>query len=115
MASIGERLGREERVVLAVVFGSFVSSDVARDVDVGVYLLGGDWLEDAIYVDELGEELSELVGMPVDVVALNHVDEGVLARAIRGVPVVVRDQRLYTGLLMLGMEVMNRWVYGRIC
>ena len=99
-------------VLLAAAFGSFVERDLARDVDVAVYLPGGvDILNAAAYAEELSAELSRRVGLPVDVAVLNFAGEGLLMRAIlKGRLLVVRDPRLAVGFYLLAVEVRNAFV-----
>ncbi|ABL78650.1 nucleotidyltransferase domain-containing protein [Thermofilum pendens] len=94
-----------EEVALALIFGSFVRGGFARDVDLAVYLARSvDLYEAAEYSELLGRVLERETGLPFDVVVLNVAGEGLLARAMRGEKVLVRDQLLYHALRMLVAE-----------
>ena len=62
-------LVRRSEVLLAIVYGSFVRGRLVRDVDVAVYVGGG--VKSFDYEFKLERELSEGVGIPVDVRVLN--------------------------------------------
>lgn len=95
-----------EEIALALIFGSFVRGGFARDVDLAVYLARSvDLYEAAEYSELLGKVLERETGLPFDVVVLNVSGEGLLARAMRGEKVLVRDQLLYHALRMLVAEV----------
>lgn len=116
LAELGEALGRRPEVALAYAFGSFVERGSARDVDVAVYVAHRlELLEAVAYAEELSAELSEAVGLPVDVVPLNLAGEGLLMRAVLGgCPLLVRDLRLAVGLYWLAVEVRNRFVLNKV-
>jgi len=115
LSSLRELLGKRDEVLFAVVFGGFLEDRPFRDVDVGVYLAYGraaeDIVEAALYAEELGVELSEALGLPVDVVVLNHVPAKLLLRALRGRVLVDKDPikraRLY--LMALDLSDFPRW------
>jgi predicted nucleotidyltransferase len=95
---LAEALWKEERVALAFLFGSFLDG-AFRDVDVAVYLSGEvDFLDAAAYAEELSSRLTSLVGLPVDVVALNFAPAWLLRRAMAGRELVVSDEALYAAL-----------------
>ena len=103
---LSRELTREKRIVVALVFGSFIKRSYARDVDVAVYLCDpSDLLDDYGYAEELGKRLSSIIRFPVDIVILNHVGDMVFNEAlIEGEPVLIRDWRLYIGLRMLAFD-----------
>ncbi|GEM_PF-2537171 len=104
-------LKRENRVLLAIVFGGFMETVFTRDVDVAVYLRDpGDVVEDYGYAEDLGKRLSIKIGLPVDIVVLNHSPDSIFNKAlIDGEPIVVKDWRLYHGLRMLAIEQRERF------
>jgi len=100
-----EILGKKKEIVLAIVFGSFVEYEKARDIDIAIYTIEKkDELESYIYADELAEELRKYLNKPIDIIVLNNVGEGILQRALKGIPIIVRNKRLYIGLKMLAIE-----------
>jgi len=106
LETLRRRLRRERRILIAIVFGGFIDSSFTRDVDVAVYLRDPrDIIEDYGYVEDLGRRLSIEIGLPVDIVVLNHALDSILNRAlVHGKPIVVKDWRLYYGLRMLAIE-----------
>ncbi len=103
---LGRELKRENRVLLAIVFGGFMETVFTRDVDVALYLRDpGDVVEDYGYAEDLGKRLSQEIGLPVDIVVLNHAPDSIFNKAlIYGKPIVVKDWRLYDGLRLLAIE-----------
>lgn len=103
---LGRELKRENRVLLAIVFGGFMETVFTRDVDVALYLRDpGDVVEDYGYAEDLGKRLSQEIGLPVDIVILNHAPDSIFNKAlIYGKPIVVKDWRLYDGLRLLAIE-----------
>ena len=55
-------LGRDDRILLAVIFGSFVELESFRDIDIAVYAIGMELRE----IFELSARLEEEVKVPVD-------------------------------------------------
>jgi len=110
-ARVRRALEPREEIALAVLFGSFVKKDFARDVDLAVYLTGATSLHSALeHSEELAKALEGEIGLPFDVVVLNLADEGLLMRALLGgVKVIDRDPLLYHGLRMLALEVRSRF------
>jgi len=103
---LGRELKRENRVLLAIVFGGFIETVFTRDVDVALYLRDPrDVVEDYGYAEDLGKKLSQEIGLPVDIVILNHAPDPIFNKAlIYGKPIVVKDWRLYDGLRLLAIE-----------
>lgn len=86
-------------ISFAYVFGSFSGSGPFRDIDVGVYFKPFE-REKAIRLSlNLISELSEKVGLPVDVQILNEAPIPFLFHAIRGEPLFFRDEELLTDLI----------------
>jgi len=89
-------LEAESKVLLAVVFGSFVELESFRDVDVAVYTL--DTSLD--YIAKLGAKLELALAIPVDVVPLSEIDPYFrLAVLTRGKVVLEKTPGLYEALL----------------
>ena len=55
-------LGRDDRILLAVIFGSFVELESFRDIDIAVYAVGMELRE----IFKLSARLEEEVKVPVD-------------------------------------------------
>lgn len=89
--ALAAALASDRRVAFAYLYGSFAEGLPFRDVDVGVYLA-----EDAPrQVDDelaMAEQLSRLVGFPVDVRVVNGAPPTFLFHVLRGVKLVCRDE-----------------------
>ena len=75
-------LEARQEIIFAYVFGSFLDSYplTFRDIDIGVYLKKKVSLID--YQVKLSTELSEKVGLPVDVRLLNEAPERFVAKVL---------------------------------
>jgi len=67
---IRDMLMREDKVPLAIVFGSFTTLESFRDIDIAVYSL--DTSLD--YIAKLSAKLEHELGMPVDIVPITELD-----------------------------------------
>ena len=81
----------EAGVVFAYLYGSFVESPWYRDVDVGVYVEAAEPDQASAKALDLSGRLSERVGLPVDVRALNGAPVSFLFHVLRGQLLVCRD------------------------
>jgi predicted nucleotidyltransferase len=83
-------------VAFAAVFGSFLTDDGFRDIDVGI------WTREAApsRLDlDLASFLSQLVSLPVDVRRLNTAATSFLFHVLRGRIIAVSDQRFLAALM----------------
>ena len=85
----GYLLKREE-VVFAYLHGSFLEEGPFRDIDIAVYVKGS---VSPFYEEELEDELSRLIGLPVDVRILNSAPVTFRFRAIGGLLLFSRDEK----------------------
>ena len=120
LALLADRLSSRAELIFAIVFGGFLEERPFRDIDVGVYLAHGtrageDIVEAALYAEELSAELSKLVGLPVDVVVLNHAPVWLLYRALKGRVILDRDPVLRARLYLMALDTLSpaRWHRGR--
>jgi predicted nucleotidyltransferase len=96
---IVERLRRElearPEIVLALLHGSFAQGGTYRDVDVAVWLDPGALPRDERfrYALDLSVRLHVELGSPIDVRVLNDAPLAFRYHALRGRPLVVRDER----------------------
>ena len=85
---------RFPRVRMAFLFGSHARQKTRRDsdVDVAVYWEGapGRREEEALWA-----ALEKAAGTDVDLVRLNDCPPTLAAEALRGIPLVIRDERFY--------------------
>lgn len=83
-------------VVLGLVFGSFLDQEAFRDIDLGIWTApSADPREDVA----LAALLSETTGLPVDVRRINAAPVPFLFHALRGRPVLVRDEQFLADLM----------------
>jgi predicted nucleotidyltransferase len=92
--SVAKRLKKVKAVVFAYLFGSFAEGRAFEDVDVAVFLdpaeiAGSDPLAFQL---ELAAALEKAADLPVDVVVLNDASLGLRMAAVRGHPVLSRDE-----------------------
>jgi predicted nucleotidyltransferase len=97
MTLLSCELARRADLSFACVYGSFVSGlDGFRDIDIAVWLdRGADRFADVI----LSEDLSRLLGMPVDVRIANEAPVSFLFHALRGQLLAVQDERLLADVM----------------
>ncbi|MBO3799075.1 MAG: nucleotidyltransferase domain-containing protein [Thermoproteota archaeon] len=92
-----EALNSMPDVKIAVLFGSALTRNLVRDLDVGVYMEGEPDLKRVV---EIAGVLEDSTGIPVDVVPLNKAPPRLRLKALsKGVRLVVRDSKLYAILL----------------
>jgi len=70
LSRIRDILAREDKVLLAIIFGSFTTLESFRDIDVAVFSL--DTSLD--YIAKLGAKLELELGIPVDIVPITELD-----------------------------------------
>jgi uncharacterized protein len=97
MALLTRELARRADLSFACVYGSFVSGlDGFRDIDIAVWLdHGADRFADVI----LSEDLSRLLGIPVDVRIANAAPVSFLFHMLRGQLLVARDELLLADVM----------------
>lgn len=93
---LSDGLAADARVVIAVVFGSFLEGEAFRDVDVGIWTTP----DAPRFLDvELAASLSRRTGLPVDVRRLDDAPVSFRFRALRGRLLVVRDDEARADLM----------------
>ena len=96
MAVLSRELATRAEVSFALVYGSFLSGEGFRDIDVAVWLdHGADRLADVT----LSADLSRLVGVPVDVRVANAAPVSFLFHMLRGRLLTVRDDLLLADVM----------------
>jgi predicted nucleotidyltransferase len=92
-----EYFSNEEEVVFSYLFGSFVNSDVFRDIDIGIYMRDGFEL---IQLGTMHAEISSLIKCDLDLITLNDIPgkNPTLAYEIvtRGELLFNRDSEIHT-------------------
>ncbi|RLF03663.1 MAG: sugar transporter [Thermoprotei archaeon] len=106
LEAISRRLEERGELLLAVVHGSFIESEVFRDLDVAVYTGGAvapdQWF---VYADELEEYLVKLAGFAVDVQVLDYAPPSFRAAVLSsGIVLLERVPGLRAMLLAHALE-----------
>ncbi len=101
LKKLRELLGKEDDVLLAIVFGSFVDLDSYRDIDIAIYTTR----RDLKYLAQLEARIELELGIPVDIVPIDEVPTrfryGVL---MKGIVVIEKVAGLYEALLSQTMD-----------
>lgn len=93
---IREVLSKEEQVLLAIIFGSFVELSSFRDMDIAVYSLNTT----LNYLTELAVKIEEKLKIPVDVVPINNLPSKFKHYVlIKGLVILEKNPGLYEALL----------------
>ncbi len=101
-----EALLPKEEILAALIYGSFVSSPVLRDIDVGVLAGGRVPYEELPYYEEiLSDELSRIIGIPVDVRVIDYAPPWFRAKVLEGEVLLERS---------LGMISIMRFIVKQI-
>lgn len=93
-----ELLQRRTEIQLAVLHGSFHTADSFRDVDLALLLVDVPRDRFRDYESEQGVRWSEQLGMPIDVRLLNDAPVVFRYHALKGMPVLMRDEERYDEL-----------------
>lgn len=106
-AQLRERLAARAEVDWAYLFGSVLDGPGFNDVDVGVYLRPALPREQVFdYEMELSARLTLDLHVAVDVHVLNGAPRGFQMSALRGEPLLVRDEEQLTDFIeRVGLEV----------
>ncbi len=92
-------------VLLAVVFGGFIKSEVFRDVDIAVftgYRVPYNRVEE--YEEELSRGLENLIKLPVDVKVIDYAPPWFRAKALDGVVLIEREPALAVRLKFKSLQ-----------
>ena len=91
-----EILDKEEKVLLAIAFGSFTRLDSYRDIDIAIYSLD----ESLEYLSRLGAKIEFELKIPVDVVPLSEIDSKFKWKILtKGLLIIEKKPGLYEALL----------------
>ncbi len=91
-------MGKENRVLVAVIYGSVTRRKEVRDIDIVVYVKPSMSLRDFLKIEA---ELEREIGIPVDLVLIDCAPPKLVYKALtRGVRVVSRSSILYNMLVV---------------
>jgi len=90
-----ETLTMHSDIVLVFLFGSFVRGDITSfsDLDIAIYFTG---TVDFYRINDLREDISEMLGIEVDIVVLNTASPVIKMQVLKkGTLLINKDQRAY--------------------
>jgi len=88
-----EFFGREERIKLAYIFGSFTRRDVVRDIDVAVYAAPAFSFSELV---KLNVNVEQMLRISVDVIQLQDIDPAFRLKVLRGgIPLKMKNDMHY--------------------
>ena len=90
-----ETLTKHSDIVLVFLFGSFVRGDITSfsDLDIAIYFTG---TVDSYRINDLREDISEMLGIEVDIVVLNTASPVIRMQVLKkGTLLINKDQRAY--------------------
>jgi hypothetical protein len=90
-----ETLTMHSDIVLVFLFGSFVRGDITSfsDLDIAIYFTGP---ADFYRINDLREDISEMLGIEVDIVVLNTASPVIRMQVLKkGTLLINKDQRAY--------------------
>ncbi|MFN3395247.1 MAG: nucleotidyltransferase domain-containing protein [Thermodesulfovibrionales bacterium] len=100
ISSVGSFLERDERIIFAYIFGSFVDPEMPffRDIDIGVYVRDYKERDRETYEIELPLELqrSSEYKYPFDIIVLNRADIFLIKNVIEGELLFTKDEDLWS-------------------
>jgi uncharacterized protein len=94
-----EELEKEPGVEFAYLHGSVLDCNAVHDVDVGVYFRASEAETSGATAVNISNQLTALVGMPVDVRVLNEAPLSFVYHVLRGCLLVCRDEVFLTDIL----------------
>lgn len=88
-------LSLQSDIVLVFLFGSFVRGDITpfSDLDIAIFFTG---TIDFYRINDLREDISEMLGVEVDIVVLNNASPVIKMQVLKkGILLINKDQRAY--------------------
>jgi uncharacterized protein len=95
-----ETLTMHSDIVLVFLFGSFVRGDITSfsDLDIAIYFTG---TVDFYRINDLREDISEMLGIEVDIVVLNTASSVIKMQVLKkGTLLINKDQRAYNEIFV---------------
>ncbi len=113
--TIVDELYHEERIVFVMIFGGVLRKEYTRDVDVAIYLSPpDDIINDYGYAEELAKKISKHIGMPVDIIVLNHAPDYIINNVmLSGKVVIDRNPLQRLSLKLKALEERFRFLIKR--
>lgn len=86
---ISDILKAKEYILFAYLFGSFISGDVFKDIDIGVFISGAESKSLLKLELMLEGEVEDAIHMPVDIRIINHAPPSFVYNMLKGGIVIV--------------------------
>jgi len=100
LREIQRELAKEEQILLAVVYGGFLHSEVFRDVDLALFTgYSVPLSEEMEFCETLGRRIERVVGLPLDVKLLDYAPPGFRLSVLKRGEVVL-ERRPYLSLAL---------------
>jgi len=110
-AEIRDRLHEDDRLAFAYLFGSFISPGPFGDIDVAVLVREGARVDEI----RLAHSIETAIGIPCDVVLLNHASVGLQRSAVAGRLLLSHDEERRLAFLEdLGLRSMDMYWFHRM-
>ena len=95
IGEISSALGAREHIQFAYIFGSFVSDEAFKDIDIGIFVSGDKTESPLEFEIKVERELEGLMHVPVDVRVLNNAPLSFVYNVLKaGVVALDRDPNL---------------------
>jgi predicted nucleotidyltransferase len=91
-------------IVLVFIFGSFVKGDItsSSDLDIAIFFTGAI---DFYRISDLREDISEMLGLEVDIVVLNNASPVIKMQVLKkGTLLINKDQQTYNEFFVNTMK-----------
>jgi len=86
---ISNILKTKEYVLFAYIFGSFISEDVFKDIDIGVFVSGAEGKSLLTLELMLEGEVGDAIHIPIDIRIINHAPPSFVYNMLKGGIVIV--------------------------
>jgi predicted nucleotidyltransferase len=86
---ISDILKAKEYILFAYIFGSFVSGDGFKDIDIGVFISGAEGKSPLKLELKLEGEIEHAIHMPVDIRIINNAPSSFIYNILKGGTVIV--------------------------
>jgi predicted nucleotidyltransferase len=101
LKKIRDELAKDERIIFAYVYGSFIREIKNRDIDIAIFVKRG--IDEFEVCGELQIRLSKIIGIPpdlIDIRTLNALESPVLLKNIlNGKLIVNKNNSLYVNFI----------------
>ncbi len=105
VSTIREVLNKENNILLAILFGSFIELKTFRDIDLAIYTLN----KSLNYITELSLMLEEMIKIPIDVVPIDEVSARFRRYILtKGKVILEKYPGMYEALLIMTLDELRR-------